>query len=223
MSDPRDRAGPGGAQDHVVAGSAGPGIASSSAAPEIDLGEELADEEIEAMVRAIENGEDDYPVPEELLVDVEPEPDRPPQEEEEKRLSLSAQIRGMGVGQKIKLALKGGREARGLLFRDANRIIKRLVLQNPRLSEDEMITMAKNRSEDVEFLESIAKKKEAAKNYQIRLALVTNPKTPIPLSMRLVNTLFERDLRQIAKSKNVPAAVNSAAKRLLFQRESKQG
>lgn len=191
--------------------------------------ETISEEEIEAIIAEILRGDDGYDIPEDLLHEPQAAPPQPlpvqaaaPEEDQEDhRLGLAARIKQMSVGQRIKLALKGGREARTVLMRDANRIIKRLVLQNPRLSEDEMIIIAKNRSEDTEFLETISKKKETTKNYQIRLALVTNPKTPMPISLRIVGTLFDRDLRQLAKSKNVPIVVNSAAKRLLFQRQTK--
>jgi len=145
------------------------------------------------------------------------------EEQEQKRESLYVRVKTMAVGQKIKLALKGGREARNILMRDSNKVIRRLVLRNPRISEDEIAIIARNRSEDSEFLDFISKRKEWVKNYQIRLALVTNPKTPPPLALRLVNTLLDRNLRQIAKSKNVPMLVCSAAKRILFKRQRGEG
>jgi hypothetical protein len=52
----------------------------------------------------------------------------------------------------------------------------------------------------------------------VKLALATNPKTPLPLAVRLVPSLLPRDLRAIAKSKNVPGAVNGLAKRLVIER-----
>lgn len=140
-------------------------------------------------------------------------------DQEQKRESLYVRIKQMSVGQKIKVALKGGREARNILIRDANKLIKRLVLRNPRISEDEIVMVARNKSEESEFLDYIAKRKEWMASYQVRLALVTNPKTPAPIALRIVNTLMDRDLRQIAKSKNVPALVSSAAKRLLLKRQ----
>jgi hypothetical protein len=55
-------------------------------------------------------------------------------------------------------------------------------------------------------------------NYPLRYALSTNPKTPIVIALRLVRTLEERDVRRLAKSKNIPVAVASQAKRLLFNK-----
>jgi hypothetical protein len=65
-------------------------------------------------------------------------------------------------------------------------------------------------------LRLIAAGREWMRNYQIRLALTTNPKTPLVISMRQLQTLTERDIRQLAKSKNVPQAIASQCRRLLF-------
>jgi hypothetical protein len=55
-------------------------------------------------------------------------------------------------------------------------------------------------------------------NYQIRIVLVTNPKTPIAMALRFVGSLTDRDVRALAKSKNVPNAVAAAAKRIVLMK-----
>lgn len=173
------------------------------------LGEDLSEEELEELLAQIERGEDPYALPVELVEEMEVP----------LRLSLAAEIGSMKVGARIKLALKGNREARGILIRDSARLVRKFVLQNPRITDDEIIIITKNRSADSELIDAISKRKEWIQNYQIRLGLVTNPKTPMSVGLRLVNTLLERDLRQLAKSKNVPGAVNSAAKRLVVRKD----
>jgi len=48
---------------------------------------------------------------------------------------------------------------------------------------------------------------------------VSNPKTPLATALHFVNTLQERDIRFLAKSKNVSATVVAQARRWLMQRE----
>src|SRR6185369_11456396 len=148
---------------------------------------------------------------------VEPEPGKPVNK------SLYNQVLHMKVGEKLKLALKGNKEARAILIRDPNRLIQRFVLQNPRISEDEVLAIAKNRNLDQEILRKVGDHKHWPRNYQVRLALVTNPKTPLAIAIHFVGQLTERDLRFIAKSKNVSATVVTQARRLLFSREKKIG
>jgi hypothetical protein len=53
----------------------------------------------------------------------------------------------------------------------------------------------------------------------VRVGLATNPKTALPLAIKLVGTLDERDIRHISKSKNVQQGVAAQARRLMFQKQ----
>ena len=127
-------------------------------------------------------------------------------------------VQEMTVAERIKLALRGNREVRMILIRDPNRMIRRFVLQNPRVGDEEIIAIAKNRSADDELLRLIGDSREWTKNYQVRISLVSNPKTPLTLSMRHLHSLNDRDVRALAKSKNVSATVANAAKRIVTQK-----
>jgi hypothetical protein len=131
--------------------------------------------------------------------------------------SLLLRLPEMSVAERIKLALHGNREARVLLLRDPNRMIRRFVLQNPRISDEEIIALTKNRSADDELLRAVADNREWTANYQVRLSLVENPKTPLVIALRLLGSLHGRDIRQLAKSKNVSANVANQAKRIVLQ------
>ncbi len=132
--------------------------------------------------------------------------------------SFLQRVQGMTVAERIKLALRGNREVRMILIRDSNRMIRRFVLQNPRVGDEEIIAIAKNRSADDELLRIIADSRDWTKNYQVRLSLVSNPKTPLVASLRFLGGLHERDVRLLAKSKNVSATVSNAAKRIVIQK-----
>jgi hypothetical protein len=170
-------------------------------------------EDLEAIAARVERGDDPYPVPEELLV--EPENGAPVNK------SLFAQILLMRVGERVKLALRGNRDARMILIRDPNRLIQRFVLRNPRISDEEVISVARNRNADTDLLRIIGDHKQWSRSYQVRLGLVTNPKTPLAIALHFVNGLTERDLRFLAKSKNVSATVVAQVRRLLMQREQR--
>ncbi len=156
---------------------------------------------------AVEAGTDDIAVPDELVAD--PAPGKAVE------ASLLLRLQSMSVSEKIKLALRGNRDARMLLIRDANKMIRRFVLQNPRIGDEEIIAIAKNRSADDDLLRSIGDSRDWTKNYQVRLSLVTNPKTPLVIALRFVSGLLDRDIRMLAKSKNVSQTVSAAAKRIV--------
>jgi hypothetical protein len=167
-------------------------------------------DEVAAIAASIQQGQDPYVVPEQLLV----EPDKAQPLDQ----SLFAKIRDMRVGERIKLALKGNRDARMILIRDSNKLIQRFVLQNPRVTEDEIVMVARNRNIESEVLKLIGDNRNWIKNYQVKIGLATNPKTPLATALHALGTLLERDLRLLAKNKNVSTTVVSQARRLLAQR-----
>jgi hypothetical protein len=132
--------------------------------------------------------------------------------------SLFAALQNMSVMQKVKLARMGGKEARALLVKDRNRIVSSSVLGSPKLTESEVITFAQNRSIGEELLRIIANNRDWTKTYQIKLALVTNPKTPQPTALKFINYLQDKDLRTLMKSRDVPSNVSTHARRILTKK-----
>jgi len=132
--------------------------------------------------------------------------------------NLLSVIQNMSVMQKIKLARVGGKEARSLLIRDRNRIVSRAVLASPKITETEIVTITQNRSTGDEILRVISNNREWTKNYQIKLALTMNPKTPIPQAVKFMNYIQDRDLRKLMKSKDVPSNISAHARRILTKK-----
>ena len=162
----------------------------------------------EAIAAAVEAGTDGIAVPSGLVEE--------PATGAAVERSLLQRLQDMAISEKIKLALRGNRETRSLLLRDSNRMIRRFVLQNPRVGDEEIIAISKNRGADEELLRLIAENRVWTKNYQVKFSLATNPKTPLVLALRFVSGLNDRDVRSLAKSKNVSATVAAAAKRIVL-------
>ena len=174
-----------------------------------------ADERLEALAvaKTIAAGTDDILVPEDLVAESDESPPQPAELEK----ALWSRIRSMTVSQKVKLALTGNKEVRGILLRDSNRMIPRLVLQNPRITEEEVLMLARDRNSDEEVLRQIAEAREWTRVYGVRAALVENARTPLAKAVSLLQTLDERELTRLAKSKHVPNAIAVQSRRLLFQ------
>ena len=132
--------------------------------------------------------------------------------------SLYSRIMEMPVSEQIKLATVGNKEARSILIKDSNRLVIQAIINSPKVSEQEIIGFASNRNLPKEVPMLIANKKEFLKNYNIKLALVSNAKTPVPTALRLLSFIYERDLRHLAKSKNVSSVISRTAMKLLSQK-----
>ncbi len=139
-------------------------------------------------------------------------------EDEEVQGNLFAAIQNMTVMQKIKLARVGGKEARGLLIKDRNKIVATSVLASPKITETEVVAMAQSRSVSDEILRQISHNKEWTRSYAVKHALTTNPKTPQPQAIKFLNYLQDRDLKALMKSKDVPSVISTHARRILTKK-----
>ncbi|MEW6418888.1 MAG: hypothetical protein AB1480_12335 [Nitrospirota bacterium] len=129
-------------------------------------------------------------------------------------------IQKLSVSERIHLALRGGKEIRTILLRDPSKEVVLTVLENPKITENEIELAAKSRSISEEVLRKITKKREWMKNYGIIFALVTNPKTPPGIALPLVSELKTKDLAILEKNKNVIEGVRATAKKLLRARKA---
>ncbi|MEW6443947.1 MAG: hypothetical protein AB1640_23625 [bacterium] len=133
-------------------------------------------------------------------------------------VSLPRRIAALSLPEKIRLALTGDRESRAILYRESNKLLLGYLLQNPRVTDHEVLQMAKDKTLPEEILLSLSKRKEWIKQYPVRLALAQNPKLPLPNALKLLATLRDADLRKIARSKDVSVHIAGRARKLLAVR-----
>lgn len=143
-------------------------------------------------------------------------------EEESENLTKYQQALQMGVADKIKAALTGDKEWRKLLINDPNKLVSSAVLKNPRISEGEVYTVARNRSANDELIRIILLNREWLKNYNIKLALVMHPRTPVGKALRFMGGLTEKDLGNLVKSREISRVISNNARRLLMNKEKQR-
>ena len=135
--------------------------------------------------------------------------------------AISVQISRMSIMERVKVAILGGKDARMILAHDSNRIVRRYVLANPRITDGEIAIIANSKLADEEILRIIADKREWMKNYQVRLGVIRNPKTPLVTAIHLLPTLMLRDLGKLAKSRDAPEGVIHHARRIFLERRDR--
>jgi hypothetical protein len=172
------------------------------------------DAHVEAAAADILAGTDSIWMPIEFVKDDIPPPKAP-------LPALSVQIARMSIIERVKTALLGGKDARVILSHDGNRVVRRYVLLNPRITDGEVAAIVNSKLADEEVLRMVADKKEWCKNYQVRLGLIRNPKTPLVLAINLLPTLVVKDLARLAKSRDVPQGVVSHARRIYLERRDR--
>ena len=137
------------------------------------------------------------------------------------RVSMINRIMRMGMKDRVKLAMKGDREARNILIRDPNRIVAQAVVQNARITEQEVEKVAAMRSVPEDVLRQIAINRNWARNYSIMHNLARNPRTPISNVISILTRLQLRDLQAMTKNRNVSDAIRKQALRLVTARSGK--
>jgi len=130
------------------------------------------------------------------------------------RVSLIRRVMFMNVKDRMKLAMKGDREARGILIRDSNKIVCSAVVKNPRITEQEVENIASMRTVADEVLRLIAMNRSWARQYPIIHNLARNPRTPIPTAMTILLRIRTKDLEALSNNRNVSETVRRQAYRL---------
>jgi len=138
------------------------------------------------------------------------------QQQEQKKLSITQQIMKLSIAKKIEWAnKKGNREVRSILLRDPNKLVQLAVMQSPRITDGEVAKVALSRTAPQEVLQYIYNNRQLMKNYQIKVNLINNPKMPVGVSMRFLSSLRMAEVKAVAKNKNVPQGLATAAKKLV--------
>lgn len=133
----------------------------------------------------------------------------------ERRLQAILQMRPM---EKIRTAMLGDKYDRSILIRDSNKTVCMATIKSPKVRDDEAAAYSANRSLSLDVVTYISNRRDWIKLYSVKLNLVMNPKTPMARSLTLLGHLNQMDVQKVARSKNIPSALATAAKRKLQQR-----
>jgi hypothetical protein len=125
--------------------------------------------------------------------------------------SLWEKLRAMTPPQKILLAPQADRVTRALLVQESEPQVLFALLRNPRVTLDEVLRIAKSSYLSFQSCELILKTSAWFSNLDIRVALIQNPKTPLPFALRILPTLPDNEVRAIAKGAATSMALKQAA------------
>jgi hypothetical protein len=161
--------------------------------------------------RGVEPAAEPAPEADKPMVDTATGPEIADDEDDEK--SAMQRLSEMSVPQKMSRATKGTREERAILIRDPNKLISVAVLSSPKLTDSEVEAIAKMSSVSEEILRIVSTNRNWMKSYVVVSALARNPKTPLAISMNLLQRLNEKDLKTLSTNRNIPAVLRTTARR----------
>jgi hypothetical protein len=140
--------------------------------------------------------------------------------EDEDRVSGTQELAAMNFPQRLRAAMKGTREQRAILIRDPNKMICASVLSSPKVSVPEVESFARMQNVSEDVLRIIGSNRAWLKSYSVILALTKNPKTPLALSMTLMNRLTTKDLAKLSVDRNVPEALRISSRKKVVANQS---
>lgn len=140
----------------------------------------------------------------------------------EERKGTAQRLATLSVSERVKVAMQGAREERAVLIRDPNRLVASAVLSSPKLTESEVESIARMTNVSDEVLRIVGTTRSWIKNYNVIAALARNAKTPVAISLGLINRLVERDVKMLATDCNVPEPIRTAARKLYVQNQSRR-
>jgi len=128
---------------------------------------------------------------------------------------LKPRGRALTLGERKALARTHERDAILLLIRDPHPDVVAILLDNPHVTESDVVRIASARPGAPPALSRVAEHIRWTARYRVRRALVLNPATPLHLAVRLATTLRPGDLREIAADAALPAPLRTHTAQIL--------
>ena len=125
----------------------------------------------------------------------------------------------MRLGDRVTLARLATTALLPALLADGERRVAESALLNPRLREEDLVTALRRADVRPSLVESAVASPRWASNYAVRLALVLQPRTPLPLALQQISSLVPRDLRRASEDASLRPLVRAAAREVLERRE----
>jgi hypothetical protein len=137
---------------------------------------------------------------------------------DERTLATSSSGRVLTLGERRALARRPSRAAFDKLLRDPHPMVVKNLLQNPRLTEDDVVRMVARRPAYPEVLGEVARHPVWSQRARVRMAIVQNPGAPPEIAVALVRLLIRPELVQVISAVDVTTVVRAAATELLERR-----
>jgi hypothetical protein len=138
---------------------------------------------------------------------------------DEQRGSALQKISKLDVKGRIQLAMKGNKEERSILVRDGTKVVALAVLESPKVTDAEVEMFASQKNVLEALLRGISMKRRFVKNYAIVRNLVSNPRTPLDISLGLIKNLLVNDLKNLSANKDVSDTIRKLALKMYRQKK----
>jgi hypothetical protein len=120
---------------------------------------------------------------------------------------LLARLPQLPLGQKITLARRGPARVAGALLVEGHEQVVPIVLDNPHVNEAQILRALSREKIPVAVIPAIAQHRKWSITYNVRLALVRHPSSPLGTVLAFLPELTVSDLRELAAPGIVPESL----------------
>ncbi len=128
---------------------------------------------------------------------------------------LIRRLSRLATGEKVAIARRGTPEVIAHLRSDANLLVVKALLDNPRLTEESLLPILVNMKTGPRVLDLIAKSTRWGSRYGVRVALSRHPLAPFRVLFEILPGLRRRDLIAVAEKEAHSSVVRHRARELL--------
>jgi hypothetical protein len=129
--------------------------------------------------------------------------------------------RPLTLGERKALARTHRRDKLLLLIRDPHPAVVAIVLDNPHVTESDIVKMASARPAVPDALAKIAAHPRWSVRHPVKRALVLNPSTPLADAIRIATTLRAPELGELAGDESLPEPLRRHASEVLAGLQSR--
>ena len=133
--------------------------------------------------------------------------------------ALPREVGEIALGVRRSLAKGTEKPMLEKLLLDPDRLVIRHLLDNPRVTEDDVIRIASRRPIPASTLNEIAQNRRWASRRRVRVALARNPYCPTDLALRVLGSLPLGELRELRGDGTLPSEIRRHADEELARRE----
>lgn len=131
---------------------------------------------------------------------------------------LKDQLVELRLGEKITLAKMATPPVLMLLLADPDPKVVEAGLINPRVREEDLLTLVRVDMPSRPLLEGIVASSRWGDRYAIRLAIALHPRAPVALALGQLSSLTTKDLARVAEAAGLTPVVQAAAARVAASR-----
>jgi hypothetical protein len=122
--------------------------------------------------------------------------------------------RAVTLGERKSLARSHDRNLIARVMRDPHPLVIRILLGNPTVTETDVIRMCAMRPVLADVLREVFRSPRWIVRYQVKIALLLNPHTPLDVALQIAPHMTAQDLRRASAATDLSTPLQDACKRL---------